>query len=130
MLYERAVDSLQGLALKLDALQTAALLICLYITSQVLLVCYRLTFHPLARFPGPRLAGASYWYEYYYDVSKKGKFIWKIMELHQQYGLYRSSKPSGRKFTRHQGRLFESTQTSSISTTQISTMRYIMARST
>jgi hypothetical protein len=50
------------------------------------LYLYRLTLHPLSRFPGPKLAGLSYWYEYYYDVHKKGRFIFKVKELHEQYG--------------------------------------------
>ena len=53
----------------------------------VLLALYRISFHPLARYPGPKLAASSYWYEYYYDVTKRGRYIWKIMDLHKQYGM-------------------------------------------
>ncbi|KAM0326238.1 hypothetical protein ACHAQA_006835 [Verticillium albo-atrum] len=52
----------------------------------ILLVIYRLTLHPLAGFPGPKLAAATYWYETHYDVGKKGRYLWKIIELHRQYG--------------------------------------------
>ena len=47
---------------------------------------YRLYFHPLAKFPGPKLAALTGWYEFYHDIIHKGMFIWKIQELHDQYG--------------------------------------------
>lgn len=47
---------------------------------------YRLFFHPLTRFPWPKLAATSYWFEYYYDVSLQGRYLRKIKELHQIYG--------------------------------------------
>ena len=50
------------------------------------LAIYRLYFHPLARFPGPKLAALSQWYEFYYDVVLKGRYIFKIKELHEKYG--------------------------------------------
>lgn len=48
---------------------------------------YRLYFHPLAGFPGPKLAALTLWYEFYFDVYKKGRYLWKIQELHEKYGL-------------------------------------------
>jgi hypothetical protein len=55
----------------------------LYVTS---LYLYRLFFHPLARYPGPKLAAATNWYEFYYDVIQEGGFTHQIQELHKQYG--------------------------------------------
>jgi hypothetical protein len=49
-------------------------------------IVYRVYFHPLAGFPGSKLAAASLWYEFYYDVILRGKFMWKIQEWHKQYG--------------------------------------------
>jgi cytochrome P450 len=48
---------------------------------------YRAYFSPLAKIPGPRLAAATFWYEFYYDVyPNKFQYLWKIKQLHEQYG--------------------------------------------
>lgn len=47
---------------------------------------YRLFLDPLARFPGPKLAALSRWYEAYYDVVQGGKYTHKIAQLHKRYG--------------------------------------------
>lgn len=79
-------QSLSSSVESLTVLKAILLLVSSLFSFQFLLIIYRLVFHPLARFPGPKLAASSYWYEYYYDVSKKGRFIWQIMELHKKYG--------------------------------------------
>lgn len=58
-------------------------LLLLYLLS---LAFYRLFFHPLARFPGPRIAAVTRYYELYYDVLKGGMYVWKIKDLHERYG--------------------------------------------
>ncbi|OAA37673.1 Cytochrome P450 [Metarhizium rileyi] len=55
----------------------------LYLIS---LVVYRLYFHPLANVPGPKLAAATSWYEFYYDVVGRGVFCWEIKRMHDKYG--------------------------------------------
>jgi hypothetical protein len=45
---------------------------------------YRVYLSPLAKFPGPKLAALTLWYEFYYDVWLGGQYIWKIRELHEQ----------------------------------------------
>ena len=50
------------------------------------LAAYRLCFSPLAKFPGPKLAALTLWYEFYYDVIKRGRYTWKIAELHERHG--------------------------------------------
>ncbi|KAK8108717.1 Cytochrome P450 monooxygenase sdnE [Apiospora sp. TS-2023a] len=58
-------------------------LILLYTAA---LAVYRVTLHPLARFPGPKLAATTEWYEFYHDIVRQGQFIWQIQKLHDQYG--------------------------------------------
>ena len=62
---------------------SASAVIFLYIVS---LSIYRIYFSPIARFPGPRLAAVTTWYEFYYDVVLSGQYQYKIKQLHNQYG--------------------------------------------
>ena len=70
------------LAFSTIATGTGAALVLYYVG----LITYRLYFHPLAKFPGSKLAAASLWYEFYYDVALRGKFMWKLQEMHKRYG--------------------------------------------
>ncbi|QVM12387.1 hypothetical protein D8B26_007017 [Coccidioides posadasii str. Silveira] len=47
---------------------------------------YRLYFSPLSKIPGSKLAAATLWYEFYYDVILGGQYTFKIKELHQKHG--------------------------------------------
>lgn len=47
---------------------------------------YRLYFHPLRKIPGPKLAAITHGYEFYYNVIKRGMYVWEIERLHQIYG--------------------------------------------
>ena len=48
---------------------------------------YRLYFSPIAKFPGPKLAALTLWYEFYHDVVRGGQYVFKIDEMHEQYGI-------------------------------------------
>jgi hypothetical protein len=59
-----------------------------WISYLIVLLVYRLYFHPLAKFPGPRLAAITGGYEFYYDAIKGGMYLKKIEKLHEKYGNY------------------------------------------
>ena len=66
------------------AVTVIAGLLALYCFSGVI---YRLQFHPLANIPGPKLAAATLWYEFFYDCILFGQYTFKIGELHEKYGI-------------------------------------------
>ncbi|KAF7534875.1 hypothetical protein G7054_g5860 [Neopestalotiopsis clavispora] len=47
---------------------------------------YNLYFHPLRNFPGPKIAAIGCEYEFYHDVVKDGRYLWKMEEMHKKYG--------------------------------------------
>jgi hypothetical protein len=59
-----------------------------FLAYKVLIVVYRLTLHPLAKIPGPKLAAATSLYEVYFDVVKGGMWLFEIERLHKIYGTY------------------------------------------
>jgi len=52
----------------------------------LVLVVYRLFFHPLRNIPGPRIAAATSWYEFYQDVILVGHYVKEYPVLHEKYG--------------------------------------------
>jgi hypothetical protein len=70
----------------LSSLNLPGLLFVACLTGVLSVVIYRLLFHPLSRVPGPKLAAISRLYDFYYDCVLGGKFVFKIDELHDQYG--------------------------------------------
>ncbi|KAF2121054.1 cytochrome P450 [Lophiotrema nucula] len=81
--------TLSLLAGALPSISTAIVLVLgLGILYAIALTVYRLTLHPLARFPGPRLSAATGWYECYLDIFRgPGRtFAFEIERMHQRYG--------------------------------------------
>lgn len=64
-------------------LTTISAVFSLYV---ILLYTYRLTLHPLAKYPGPPLAAMSLWYEFYYDFFLRGQYLFRIRDMHAKYG--------------------------------------------
>jgi hypothetical protein len=58
-------------------------IVALYLAG---LAAYRLFLSPLSKFPGPKLAALSNWYEFYYDVVLHGQFTAHLQKLHKRYG--------------------------------------------
>lgn len=49
-------------------------------------IVYRISFHPLSQYPGPKLAAATGGYRIYYEIWKGGRMIQQLEALHKQYG--------------------------------------------
>lgn len=81
-----SLRSLLNMLFEITLPQAVLLFGASFLTYTACLAVYRLYFSPYAPFPDPRLAGLTYWYEYYYDVTCGGKYIFHIQELHKQYG--------------------------------------------
>ncbi|KAJ4316738.1 hypothetical protein N0V94_005295 [Neodidymelliopsis sp. IMI 364377] len=62
-------------------------LVALWIGYRISIALYNISpFHPLSRFPGPKIAAASYLYEAYYDWWLLGRYGKAIARMHEQYG--------------------------------------------
>jgi hypothetical protein len=71
---------------KISLIEAIAILVILYTLYGINLAIYRVYFHPLSKYPGPKLAAATLWYEFYFDVVKRGRFAWEIRRMHSVYG--------------------------------------------
>ncbi|KAF1844500.1 putative benzoate 4-monooxygenase cytochrome P450 [Cucurbitaria berberidis CBS 394.84] len=83
---QRVLDGIQDLETK-DVKFSIVLTLASWLIYWVVVGVYRVYFHPLAKFPGPKLAALTFWYEFYYELyPHKYQYLWKIKELHEQYG--------------------------------------------
>ena len=67
----------------------AAVLVGVILVYAACLAVYRLVFSPIARFPGPKIAALTGWYEFYYDFFQRGKYLFEIEKMHEKYGKQR-----------------------------------------
>lgn len=63
-------------------------------STTILKVFERLVFHPLSRFPGPKLGAFTKNYEFYYDVICPGQYTFVLKALHDKYGPIIRVSPS------------------------------------
>ncbi|KAL8688307.1 MAG: hypothetical protein Q9218_005749 [Villophora microphyllina] len=68
------------------SLSNVLVAVSLSVVYVVGLYFYRAYFDQLSHIPGPKLAAATLWYEFYYDVVKKGRYTWEIAKMHEKYG--------------------------------------------
>ena len=67
-------------------------LLIVYLTSTTI---YHLYLSPISKIPGPKIAGATWWYEYYHDIVTYGKYVFKVMDMHKEYGPIVRISPHG-----------------------------------
>lgn len=63
-------------------------LVALWLLYHLLKMMYQLSpLHPLSSIPGPKLAAASYFPEFWQDVVRFGRYTHQIRKMHEQYGM-------------------------------------------
>lgn len=88
---------LSALPFGLGTLPLGSFLVVSALLSVAAVVVYRLALHPLASFPGPKLAAATGLYETYYEIFKDGggRYWVEIEEMHRKYGTCTEHSLSG-----------------------------------
>lgn len=67
--------------------KSIAWMVGLWMVYKVGVALYNISpFHPLAAFPGPKIAAASYLYEGYWDFWRVGRYTKVIEQMHKKYG--------------------------------------------
>ncbi|KAF2250067.1 cytochrome P450 [Trematosphaeria pertusa] len=59
---------------------------CTFLAHRLMVIIYRLFISPLAKFPYPKVAAATGLYEQYFNVVRKGRYVFEIERLHNAYG--------------------------------------------
>lgn len=67
--------------------KSVATIVGVWFLYRLSVVLYNISpFHPLSRFPGPKIAAVSYLYEAYYDWWRVGRYGKVIRDMHERYG--------------------------------------------
>lgn len=75
------------------SIRTALTCVGIWVAYHLLKAIYNISpLHPLSRIPGPKLAAATYWPEFYYDVVKFGCYTKEIGKMHEKYGKTEKGK--------------------------------------
>lgn len=62
----------------------------IWLVYRMALMLYNISpWHPLYHFPGPRLAGMTFLYEFWFDFVRHGRYTWQIQKMHDKYGKTR-----------------------------------------
>lgn len=69
-----------------NTVQLLILSVACFVAYWFCLVFYRLFLHPLRNVPGPMVAAATGWFEFYQDVILDGHYLKEYPRLHAQYG--------------------------------------------
>ncbi|KAF7511511.1 hypothetical protein GJ744_004099 [Endocarpon pusillum] len=59
---------------------------CLWVAYLVYGIIWRLYLSPIAQFPGSKWAALTLWYEFYFEIIKRGKYFQEIERMHSVYG--------------------------------------------
>jgi hypothetical protein len=74
------------LKMELSLYGSVAIVVIFYALARVI---YRLTLHPLARIPGPKLAASTQLYQTFYGYhGGRSDFYQQVERLHKQYGIH------------------------------------------
>ena len=64
--------------------ERSAVAVCIALAALAYGLVHRLFLGPISRIPGPKLAALTFWYEFYYDVIRPGKYEWRVQEMHKE----------------------------------------------
>ncbi|KAL8947728.1 MAG: hypothetical protein Q9222_006024 [Ikaeria aurantiellina] len=82
-----SIHSIFDVSVPLHRTNVAGFLVLGFVLWYLCRLGYNVYLHPLSKFPGPWLAGATRWYEGYYDncVGPGGQYMYQIDRLHCKY---------------------------------------------
>jgi hypothetical protein len=103
-----------------ERIPVAAVVVALVVALLVYKIISSLVLHPLASIPGPKYAAITHYYQFYYDVIKRGRFPWELRRLHQVYGRMKNRPSKSQHANDAQDPWFASVQMKCMSLTRIS----------